>query len=72
MVTVVCGTRDFTDTYVEKSVAWVRTEAAESLQIPEGASAILGGQPVPRDQERVTLLGQGASLEFVERTGTKG
>lgn len=73
MVTVACGTRDLTDTYAGKPIAWIRAEVAETLQIPEGAIAILDGQPVPRDREQFVLVDPGqSSLEFVQRTGTKG
>ena len=71
MVTVACGTREITDTFVGKTVAQVRQELGTTLNIPRGAIAIMGGVEVSRSEEPSTFVSPG-DLEFVHHTGPKG
>ena len=71
MVTVVCGTKEVTDTFVGKTVAHIRQELGTMLQIPQGAVAIMDGGEIPKGEEQSTLVHPG-DLEFVKHTGPKG
>jgi len=71
MVTVICGTKEMTDTFVGKTVTQIRQELGTTLQIPQGAVAIMGGVEIPKGEEQSTLVRPG-DLEFVHHTGTKG
>ncbi|MDP2735500.1 MAG: hypothetical protein Q8P12_04795 [bacterium] len=71
MVTVSCGTKEVSDTFVGKTVSRVREELATTLQIPPGATAIMGGVEIPKGEERHTFVRPG-DLEFVKHTGPKG
>jgi hypothetical protein len=71
MVKVICGTREINDTYVDVSVAQVRTDLAETLKIPSGAAAIINGKSVAKSAEASTLVAPG-QLEFVQIAAEKG
>lgn len=73
MVQVSCGTEE-TRCFPGRTVAQLRAEFADRLQIPEeGAVAILDGSPVRKDQETMTIVGPSTEqVEFVGRPGPKG
>jgi len=72
MVQVSCGTEEVA-CFPGRTVAQLRAEFADRLQIPERAVAILDGSPVRRNQEVMTIVGPSTEqMEFVGRPGPKG
>ena len=71
VVRVVCGpTREIRERLAGWTVAAIRAELEDALDIPPGATAILNGRPVK--DEKKTVVPGAAQLEYIKKTGVKG
>ena len=69
MVKIMCGINSYpTEKVIGMSVSEVQKRFRDSLNIPQGARALINGRQVTGD----AIVEDGVELEFVKETGEKG